>query len=54
MNRTTTTATVIGGAVGILLVYGLGLAGVEDIPATVAGAITTLCVAVAGLRFPLS
>lgn len=53
LNKTTTTATVTGGAVGVLIVYGLGLAGVNDIPTTVAGAITTLCVALFGIFLPV-
>ena len=52
-NKTTTTATVIGGAVGVLIVWGLGLAGVADIPTTVAAAITTICVGVFGIFLPL-
>ena len=53
MNKTTTTATVLGGAVGILIVWGLGLAGVSDIPTTAAGAITTVCVGLFGIFLPL-
>ena len=51
MNRTTTTATTIGAALGVLAVYVEGLFGLS-VPPEVAAAEATLLVAAFGILLP--
>jgi hypothetical protein len=50
-NNTTVTAAALGGALGILVTFVLTQVGVDNIPAEVGGAISTVATALVGLVY---